>query len=529
MRYYDKTVKSMSFIEYMLSDVKDERKFRRELRRLVESEGLDSQFASLLSPDTSVAKCRRELKAYSKQQEELERARLAEAERTAAMLGLSDQAKDELLNSCAFWFRKTGDGVALVFDSSSAVERNLILHGATCSVREWWADHIELSTVEDGFLLSLLSPEEEPLELSFRSAETVMRPLHAVSGIATQILQDFVSSPWAFLSEYADGVRAHIDDECANEKELRLRPLIKYLTDEDQKKPPKLFAEAAKRHGACDVLEKYASKRTKLFRVLSKQAYEPMWRELFALLEESQKGYPTLAEISVSEPDAAAHRTFVTARMHANGFTGDYPHFYKEAPFRRPRLSRSFDEVFVVGFEKYAVHHILCHMITVGERADVGELYLCGTVFRKTAGEKTDFYSCLFDRRGKTAASSITTLLLAQETDAAWQEQRRTAADTAVKTALLRPLTRAERQCKHGFLSAKGLLFGMFLFMAIFFGVFMTLGMMLIDFLTVLITTGSITLFAEQFFEVPWWLIGVLSGGLFGAAMTLLEFLQRRK
>ena len=88
MRYYDKTVESMSFIEYMVSDFKDERKFLRELRRLLEVYGIAGQFAHMLSPDTSVSKCKRELKAYSKRQEELERARLEEAKRTAAMLGL---------------------------------------------------------------------------------------------------------------------------------------------------------------------------------------------------------------------------------------------------------------------------------------------------------------------------------------------------------------------------------------------------------------------------------------------------------
>lgn len=519
----------MSFIEYMVSDIKNERKFRRELRRLLEADGLESRFAHLLSPDVSVAKCRRELNAFSKQAQALEDARIGEATRTAERIGLNKDELNDLLRQNYFAFLPAGDHVEMPLDSPIAVERKLILHGAECKESFRCSKHIELSETADGFLLELLDPEDCVLTIPFQAAEMSVNPLHAMSMIDHMIFGDAIASPWTFLSTYADGIRAHIDENCANAQELKLRPLIHYLTDEEKTKPPKLLAEVAERHGATEVLKKHAPKRVKLFRELSKQKYEPMWRELFGMLEESQKGYSTAAELSVGETDAVAHRALMTEQMRAHGFLGEYPHFYKEGAFRRPRLLRAFGEVFVVGFEKYAVHHVLCRMINVGERGNVGAFYLCGAVFRKRAEEETDIYSCLFDRHGKACISYVSTALLAEDEDAAWRENCRHAASAAAKSALLLPLTRQERDCKHVTRESRWLLLGMFLFMSIFFGVGMTLGMMLIDFLTVMIVTGSFAMFAEQFFEVPWWQIGVFAGGVFGGAMTLLELLQRRK
>ena len=522
MKYYDAELMQLSTVYYMVEDIKKERSYRRKLKGLLQAEELDAAYAHLFAEQTSMEQSLSFLRDCVARADTLEKQARDECLSTGQQAGLSKEDVETLLDAPLIF--RCADQNALLSLGHVCVVENLVLCNTDLTENiVYLPTHIELSRVEDGYLLEATGDGESSIAVHFSHFEKQLQPIHAAC--ASDHILFTPDTPWEYLRQYAVGIDEHIRTGLANERELALQPIVDYLTDEENASIPQELRLLASQHGADRTLQKYGDRRTKLFRNLSRREYEPMWRALLEVFEDSQKGYAQEWELYCTQEQFERHKKFVTDQMHARGFMGSYPHFCKYAPLRRIRLSSSFGESFFVGFEKHAAHHITVRAVYQDGSNGVGEKYLCGTVFRKREDEQTDIYSCMFDRRGKTNFSEV----FSYTYDPDDITERALMASAAAKSAQLLPLTREERDLKRHFVNSFWTYAFMTLFLGTFFGVFMTLGFMLIELAVTLAATQSLSSFVEIFATTPWWLIGVASGVLFAIPMTVIEFLAARK
>lgn len=522
MQFYDEKQSMLSCIWLSLANIKGERKYRKELKKLLKLYGLKEEFGHLAASETSVEESRRFLQDVKDRSVAQDEKRVAAFLRVAEEAGISREDA-EYVHYEILHFRQEGEDV-LIDVCGVATERYIVLRNA--HIDEPFVsfnDHIELSKTEDGYLLEILEAGSEPFSVSFSHAEKRLFARHA-AGAADSFLHP-VDTPWAFLAYYALGIAEHIREGIANERELALCDIAKYLADEQSKQIPEAFLELAHRHGAERAVEKYADKRQKLFRELSKQYYEPMWRELFEAFEASQKGLPQEWELYATPERFEEHKKFVTERMSAYGFEGEYPHFCKRASLRRLILKNPFG----VAFAKHASYHVYCSAAWHGEERCISEKYLCGTVFRKSAEEETDIWSCLFNRRGKTNFETVFTYSHNHDNV---EQERALMASAAVKCAELKSLKRKERKFKQGLKKPLWLLpFGGWI-MGLLFGLGFLLLFTFVPLLVSLIFTGSFEVFVELFQTTPpwtWWVIGGVPCVLLGLELTIIKWIRERE
>ncbi len=522
MQFYDEKQNALACIWWSLAHIKSEKKYRKQLKKQLKIYGLTEEFGHLATPETPVEESRRFLQDVKDRSIAQDEERVATFLRVAEELGISREEAAELADHLPLCLRQEGENVLLSVGGVATYHHIVFCNAQIGGEKFYLPDHIELSKTEEGYLLEFVE-EETIISMPFSHAEMRLSPIHAAC--ATDYFLFMVGTPWDFLAQYARGIAEHIQKGIANERELVLRDIVEYFSSEQSKQIPEAFLAFARRHDIELAVTQCAGKRRKLFRELSKQYYEPMWRELFEAFEASQEGLPQEWEFYCTPEQFEEHKRFVTVQMRLRGFEGEYPHFCKKAPFRRLSLMNAFGESFFVGFEKYASHHIYCRAACRGGEKKITENYLCGTVFRKTPEEETDIWSCSFDRRGKTNFSAV--FHFSQEESTA--EERSLLASAAAKSAELRRLTKEERTLKLSFQTPASVYILMFLFTSVFFGVFWTLGFILVISIITLLVTFSFAAVAEIILGIPWWLVGVAAGGLFGFLMTIVAWLANRR
>ena len=522
MQFYDEKQNMLAYIWLYLAHIKSERKYRKQLKKQLKIYGLTEEFGHLAAPETPVEESRRFLQDVKDRSSAQDEERVATFLRVAEKLGISREDAAELADHLPLCLRQEGENVLLSVGGVATYHHIVFCNAQIDGEKFYLPDHIELSKTEEGYLLEF-SEEETIISMPFSHAEMRLSPIHAAC--ATDYFLFMVDTPWDFLAQYARGIAEHIQKGIANERELALRDIAKYLANEQLKQVPEAFLELAHRHGAERAVEKYAGKRQKLFRELSKQKYEPMWRELLEAFEASQEGLPQGWEFYCAPEQFEEHKKFVTERMSAYGFEGEYPHFCKRASLRRLILKNPFG----VAFAKHASYHVYCRAAWHGEERCISEKYLCGTVFRKSAEEETDIWSCFFDRRGKTNFETVFTY---SHNHNNVDVERALMASAAVKCAELKSLKRKERKFKQGLKKPLWLLpFGEWI-LGLLLGLDFLLLFTFVPLLVSLIFTGSFEVFVEFFQTTPpwtWWVIGGVPCVLLGLELTIIKWIRERK
>lgn len=529
MKYYDKTLTTFSKIHAALPRKCTEKAFRKHLHSFEETNGLSADVRSLLADEVPVAEIRKTAADYSEKYEENEKNR-AEAFRTAAAQLTASVLFIDIFEERGAWrLEQAGADVHIQTYWYWAAEYRLVLKNAVCSSTDIDGDWVELSKTTAGFLLELYSEESGYHNIAFTDAEEYIRPCTALNVNAGPF--EIISNPWDYLKQVADGISEHFSCHAANEKELAAEELVFWLHDERKDAPvPACFMETARRFGADKVVEKYKKTKEKLFRALSVQQYEPLWRALYRLLADTQEGLPTKAALECSEEMLAEHRAFVTNGLKKYGFEGTYPFFFKQGVLEKTRELQAYGETYFVRRGKCARYYVVCTEFPFEDRIAMD--FYSGVLFSENAEEQTDLFSCMFDRKGKAAFCCIASSEIAFEEGGAFLKARETAVSAAAKSAQLMRLSKEERRLKRRIALMPALLLMlllMLLFMLMFFGLAMTLGFMVIEFLVVTLFTGSLSAFCEVFIETPWWLITLSSGGLFALAMVVNVWIMSRK
>lgn len=476
-------------------------------------------------------------------------------ERAAA--DLSKDAK-EALSTLIFeqfcgGFRKRGKDAYLPLAFGGSHNRILTLINATC-LPQGDFDCLSFGTSplirdEEGYRLigeaaNWEEDTEEPFAVRFTEAKVEISLYRA-----DELL--FGGTPWEHLSQIAADIleKWHLPGNHFNNLEKEHFPLIVELSklsywaripERYQKCGFPTLKEKCVRFGyskPLSLLERIetgmaAGQDTerltrRLIALLNHQKYEPLWRELFTLLQTTQEGYPSRREHCCAPAALQEARALVQEQMEALGYEGQYPDFFKRGAIRRLRLAESYDISYFAGLTKRAAFHIHCTEVMTKNGFFLE--FLCGAELLRKGEEPKDIYSCLFFAKGHRFFQAINYQYDIEDSDAKDLKQELPVyARVAAKKAELAPLTKQERIAIHGFDGSLSLFFPVFFLMGGLFAIFMTLGMMLLPVIFALLD-GQPQAIPSMIAEIPWWALFLFCWVGFGGAMGFITVLSKRK
>lgn len=368
----------------------------------------------------------------------------------------------------------------------------------------------------------------------------------------------FSETPWDYLQSVAlaIGDRANFSESVLNEKEKSLLPLINeinmllpllseknksyYIYPDDEIPSPdfsnlKSYAQKYDYSELVTLIEEfennYGGKKhdkflKRLINSLNLQKYEPLWREIYAIIKDTQSDYPSEFADSCPTDMLDNIRNEIESKLHENGYNGSYPDFVKTGKLNGIHMVQSYDVDYIVGFEKNAANHIHCNELYSENGVKIE--FLCGFE-RLRDNEPSDIYSCMFNSKGKKFFQSFF-VDIDMNSDA--EEQRQTVdkfTQIAIKKAELKRLTKEERKAANTYAySDLSVFLSVFIIMGGLFGIFMTLGFMLIE-VAVTAIVGLANQIPELFMTTPWWLIFAACWVMFGGAMGVVQIIGKRK
>lgn len=381
-----------------------------------------------------------------------------------------------------------------------------------------------------------------PFEICFTDAKIHITLFKADE----QILYD---TPWMYLQSVAgDILSKHFLGNYLNESEKELLPLIAEISklsywtqipDEYKSADFSQLKSYIVKFGYTELLplvenlekEFFNDKKkdkviNKLVSKLNTQKYEPLWRELYNELVKTQENYPSKDFVYFSTELLNETRNNIQSLMEHYGYSGKYPDFIKQGFTDKIHLAESYNTTYFVGHEKNVFYHIHCTEEYFNEHLLIQ--FACGTELLRKDESPGDIYSCLFNAKGrrffKTLSYESNYINEKGEKDTDDLEKR---VQIAVKKAELKKLTKEERK-EIGDVNIKLILFSLFILMGVLFGLFMTVGFMLIGIILCLVV-GQAQAIPSMFTEIPWWGLFLFSSILFGGTMGIITVLDMRK
>ena len=455
-------------------------------------------------------------------------------------------------------FRMVGENAQIDVDNGAGYDRTLTLVNAT-GVPKGRVDNLSF---EHGSLIKqdyeyILSGEAEDYDedsSNFFSIRFTDAKVDIVLSKAGEGL--FMQTPWTHLESIAVDIfdkYIYLPAEYLNDREREILPLIAEISKlsywaviPDEFKSvgfPQLRAYIVK-YGYNELLplverlekeyfdgNKKYSIIEKLTSKLNTQKYEPLWRELYNILVESQAEYPSRTELFCPTELLNETRSNIQKLMEAHGYSGEYPDFVKKGAIRGIRLAESYDENHFVGHEKNVVYHIHCTEEYFGEHLMIQ--FLCGTELLKKNETAGDVYSCVFNAKGRrlfqTMSYESEYINFNGEVETQDLEQR---VEIAVKKAELIKLTKEERR-EIGDVELdfwQRFLIGFLAIIVLGFvaGVICTVGFMLLGVILCLIFAIPQAI-PDMFTDLPWWKFFLFAWALLDGAMVLIIVFEKRK
>lgn len=363
--------------------------------------------------------------------------------------------------------------------------------------------------------------------------------------------QMFMGTPWMHLEAIAVDIfdkYIYLSDKYLNDKEKEILPLIAEISklsywamipDEFKSAEfPQLKAYIAK-FGYDELLplvenlEKEYFNENKKYRVVEKlvsklntQKFEPLWRELYNILVNTQEEYPSRVDLLCPTNLLNETRSNIQKLMEAHGYSGQYPDFVKKGEIRGVCLTESYDKSYLIGAEKNVVYHIHCTEEYFSEHLMVE--FLCGTELLKKDEVAGDIYSCMFNAKGRRLFKTMSyesDYINDGELETQDLEQR---VQIAVKKAELIKLTKEERKEFGDFDSPFWLLLLISIAIGGVISIISTIGFMLIGVILCLIIAHP-QFIPDMFTEIPWWKNFLLEWAILDIAIVFMAmFIKRR-
>ncbi|MBQ4600498.1 MAG: DUF3878 family protein [Oscillospiraceae bacterium] len=317
-----------------------------------------------------------------------------------------------------------------------------------------------------------LTHEDQRYQLCFRTQDSDAAVALSCTGFDTEFLHFNAmggaaqwQTPWEYLVSTAAALRPKIVlfPERCNAQEQALLPLLTELTY-----LPPYNASAATGAAAFPCLKEIAGKAgcktvvkrleklekqalpgkrfrslaEKLTARLNKLRQEPIWRNVYGRLLESQEEYPGKAEVVCPPALLEATRSQIWQRMEQYGYGGSYPAFRRKKFLPGLHLEESYGLLYWAGMKRKTRFRIQCFE-TVENNVPVIR-FVTGTALLKGRQSAKDIFACLFNAKGRRFSSSTTYPLPLSEDapDAALAQHIK----AAVKKAALRPLSGKEKK-----------------------------------------------------------------------------------
>ena len=398
------------------------------------------------------------------------------------------------------------------------------------------------------FYGELEDPVEElatPFALTFENAEAEIEVYNSCNNMT------FWENPWDFMRtiSFAIGMKADLPGDYCNAEEKELLPLIKEIVALEywmELPEQELFSfgelkRLAHQYGynnAENMLGKLETIKPgdntfyktvkKVIAILCQKQCEPLWREIYNKIAESQAEYPNKVDSLCDKELLVSVRNDIQTHMESKGYIGTYPDFVKDGVLNGIHLEHSYNMTYFVGMEKRAQYHIHCYE-SFEENDYLSIQFLCGAAFLKTDEQETDIYDCLFNAKGRRLFHTVHHYIPLQPEEDAEPDNLETSVTIAVKKAECIKLTKEEQKEYYGkLIPGWGMFWWVFLIGGGMFGVAMTLIAMLLC----IITTAAFGLFAdipEMLKTMPWGLLFAIGWIGFGGAMGIVEVLAHRK
>ena len=383
----------------------------------------------------------------------------------------------------------------------------------------------------------------EPIVLCFTDAKVDVTLYNATA-------QSFNDDPWCHLQRVAGNIvdKHSLSEKYLNDKEKEIFPLCAeisrlsywaFMQKGTQIYFPKLKSYISK-HGFDELLplvekmensleDKTRDKaKKKLINKLNMKKYEPLWRDIYGLIADSQEEYPQKASVCCSAEQLNDERAKIQALMESHGYSGKYPDFVKCGSVRNFTLAQSYDISYFVTGGKNAVYHIHCNEEEFCDHLRIE--FLCGVELIRKNEEAGDIYSCLFNSKGRSFYQSVYYECGYTDDDGEIKSDNlESRVQIAVKRAELKKLTKDERrEIEVELLPIWKLFLLFFILMGGLFAIIMTPTFMLIEVLACVIV-GQAHKILELFLDTPWWLIFSFCWIGFSGAMGLITALVKTR
>lgn len=427
-------------------------------------------------------------------------------------------------------------------DSCGSYSRKLILHTSQDDMlkKVYLFDFSDAQILKDADGYQLICATDKADE-----GDSVPTSIH-FDGATTEInlyradRRSFCDAPWETLTCIASEIldKEILGSEYFNEKEQALIPLLQELRAlslwapiTEETPSFEILKQYIRKHNLphlIPLLEKYAIKkkghsvRPLLFSKLSNKfnaaACEALWRELYALVAETQEGYID-ATHSYSRRKFGKIKKQIEEAFHALGYEGSYPTFRKQGAIKGIRLEESYGQSYFVGPEKNVEYIVLCREHWHFETFRIQ--FLCGTALLKKDESITDIYSCCFNKKGRRLFKNFY-----------WEDgDISTLAQFAAIAAKKAECTKLAKEDKK-LLGSDGVSWQYFLFEFLFagglFGIMMTTATFLILCLVTILTVGFGSLL-EMIKTMPWLLFFAISFFGFGIPMAIVDAKAKTK
>lgn len=347
-------------------------------------------------------------------------------------------------------------------------------------------------------------------------------------------------TPWEALADYASCIYEKIERPylTATEKEKALEPLLRELhilacwyrefyeisfdtLSDYLPENPKLYKQFEKVKNCKNSAGRW-NKITNLFHFMSDGKFESSWRSILKLLDDSQAEYEDKNNSEISYALRNEHKR-IEKIMHDNGYNGAYPTFEKTAKIKNIHIAKSNNDLYFVGRQEATIF-IECRDNIFEDSGNIK--FQIFTLFGKP-DKSTDKYDCLFAKKGK--GNHRTRHMMYEINDSGeidFMHTEKQIPYIVCKAAEFKKLSKTEKK-EYGLLKSKQeIMFTMSFFMiiGIFFGIFITLGFMLLEFLVTLFL-GLISDFPQLFSETPWLMLFLFAWLVSGAVMGILSIL----
>ena len=388
-----------------------------------------------------------------------------------------------------------GNDVIITTPDCRGIIYTLILKNCHADECIFTVDWYELSKNGNRFFLELADDEENIISFDFSDAVIEKQSVNALWGYC-YIINDSVNYAKHYLSQIADSIVLHNENDIATEREKSILPLAEYFhsySDDDD--IPAIFMKLSEKHNITDLVQKYKNKKDKLFSKLFVPKYKEFLLDIYNIFKESQIGIPTPTEVLGIDNEFEEFKSKVTMEFNKLNFTGEYPLFHN-------------DKGMLYCYEEYF---------------DGDFTFQCACFKTKDIKNIPTYFEYLLNI-ADDQFNFITSMFVSNNTDLEKVNQN----VIAIAAKYINSIKLTKEEEKYSFTAHKEkftiiiiLLF--FLFCSVISGFCVMVAFMLIEFIITMVVTGfSFSIFAELFMDTPWWLVGSASGVFVGLSVTII-------